>query len=98
MLTGLELRHVAGGTANLRKNPAAALSRPAELLGRRRRQELHESVGQIQGLLGDFRFRHRIDTRRNGLPSNSLLGGHGRVRDSLLNDESAAVKLAQGGD
>src|SRR2546427_10508309 len=63
----------------------------AELQRRRRREEAHEVVGQVQLLLVDLGIGRRVDTRGERLAADVLFGWLRGLRDAPLRRERARV-------
>src|SRR5437879_9840799 len=86
---------VAGRAPDLGEEVAAVPPVLAELQRRRRREEAHEVVGQVQLLLVDLGIGRRVDTRRERLAADVLFGWLRRVRNAHLRRERARVELPQ---
>src|SRR2546427_5737381 len=65
---------------------------------RRRREEAHEVVGEVELLLGDLGVGDGIDALRDGLAADVFFGRLRGVRDPHLGDERAGVELGERGD
>src|SRR5207249_7963908 len=95
MFAGLQHRHVTTIASDLREDLPAMLRRPCELLWRGGREKAHEVDGVLESFPVDLRVRDKIDPLGNGLSSNGLLVGNGRVGDPLLGDVGSCDELVE---